>query len=300
MLTIFTIPKAFLGHNGLIQRNAIQSWMQLHPDCQIILYGDEEGVKEYAEAYGLVNVPDIQKNEYGTPFLDYIFEHAKSHAKHNIICYINADIILPHDFIVAIQKITLDSYLLVGQRVDLDIKSLIPFENINWEVQLQREIHAHGTFLGVWGIDFFVFPKTSPIRLLPFLVGRKGWDNWLIYHAQKLGIPVIDVTPMVMVIHQNHNYDHVPMRCGEKWSGPESDYNMDLMGNSIAKRSRIYLWSINDANMTLTPSGLVKRPSDLRGMELLLLLNLPQKFHSPIGLLHLIIESIRTFQERHG
>jgi len=37
MLTLFTIPKAFQGHTGVIQRNAIRSWTLLRPECEIIL-----------------------------------------------------------------------------------------------------------------------------------------------------------------------------------------------------------------------------------------------------------------------
>jgi len=39
MLTLFTVPKAFVGHIGLIQRNAIRSWQACVPDAQIMLFG---------------------------------------------------------------------------------------------------------------------------------------------------------------------------------------------------------------------------------------------------------------------
>ena len=42
MLTIFSTPKPFRGHIGVIQRNAIESWKRIHPDVEIILFGDEE------------------------------------------------------------------------------------------------------------------------------------------------------------------------------------------------------------------------------------------------------------------
>ena len=44
MFTFFTTAKPFRGHNGIIQRNALKSWMLLHPDAEVILFGDEEGV----------------------------------------------------------------------------------------------------------------------------------------------------------------------------------------------------------------------------------------------------------------
>ena len=39
MITLFTLPKPFVGHIGMIQRNAIQSWTRLHPDIDILMFG---------------------------------------------------------------------------------------------------------------------------------------------------------------------------------------------------------------------------------------------------------------------
>jgi hypothetical protein len=43
MLTIFSTPKPFHGHSGIIQRNALKSWTLLHPDVEVILFGIEDG-----------------------------------------------------------------------------------------------------------------------------------------------------------------------------------------------------------------------------------------------------------------
>ena len=43
MITIFSTPKPFSGHNEIIQRNALQSWKRLHQDIEILLFGDDEG-----------------------------------------------------------------------------------------------------------------------------------------------------------------------------------------------------------------------------------------------------------------
>jgi hypothetical protein len=67
MITIFSVPKPFTGHIAIIQENAIKSWMQLDPEIEIILYGDEEGIEEICEKYDLIHVNNIKKNEYGTP-----------------------------------------------------------------------------------------------------------------------------------------------------------------------------------------------------------------------------------------
>ena len=39
-LTIFAMPKAFSGHTGMIQNNAIRSWARLDPKPEILLFGD--------------------------------------------------------------------------------------------------------------------------------------------------------------------------------------------------------------------------------------------------------------------
>jgi hypothetical protein len=46
MITLFSTPKPFVGHVGVIQRNAILSWQRLHPDVEIILVGEDAGTAE--------------------------------------------------------------------------------------------------------------------------------------------------------------------------------------------------------------------------------------------------------------
>ena len=69
MLTIVSSPKPFEGHIGLIQRNAIGSWVRLSPRPQIILFGSSAGTKEVAAEFGLEHVPSVEVNEFGTPHL---------------------------------------------------------------------------------------------------------------------------------------------------------------------------------------------------------------------------------------
>ena len=105
MLTLFTIPKPFRGHVGVIQRNAIKSWVMLRPACQIILFGDEEGTLEVAKEWGVHHMPEVARNEFGTPLLDSTFATAHRLAINNILCYANADIMLLNDFMVAVTRL---------------------------------------------------------------------------------------------------------------------------------------------------------------------------------------------------
>src|SRR5579863_2067444 len=73
MLTMFTTPKPFRGHIGVIQRNALKSWTLLHPDLEVILFGDDEGAAVVAGEFGLRHEPHVERNEFGTNRLDSMF-----------------------------------------------------------------------------------------------------------------------------------------------------------------------------------------------------------------------------------
>src|SRR5712691_9090902 len=98
MLTIFALPKRFRGHFGVIQRNAISQWARLRPRPEILLFGNEEGTGEIALELGVRHIPEMKCNEYGTPLLSDLFAKAHALASHDILCYVNADIMLLGDF----------------------------------------------------------------------------------------------------------------------------------------------------------------------------------------------------------
>jgi len=285
MITFFTIPKPFKGQIAIIQRNAIDSWLQLDPGCEIILYGDEEGIEEIAVEYGLVHVSDIKKNEFDTPFLDFVFNDAQERAKNKILCYANMDILFFKDFIHSIQNVKMDRFLIIGQRWDIEVSDPLCFSDEFCEKKLRILVENEGNRFGPLAIDYFAFSKTTSLKLLPFLVGRKGWDNWMIYYARKMGIPVVDITQTTMVIHQNHDYNHVPLKKGEKWLGPESDYNMNLTGDKIVQKSYLCSWKIDDSEYILTSENLVLRQKGIYDKIMKkITISCPTNFHPIIGL----------------
>lgn len=254
MLTIFSIPKPFVGHIGTIQRNAIQSWSLLHPRCEIILFGDDEGTAETAAEFGVRHVPDVAHNEFGTPLVNSLFETAERVATHDVLCYVNADIILMSSFMRAVQQVIglRRRFLMVGQRWDVYINELWNFKQSDWEKELSGFVRKHGKLHPPGGTDYFAFPRGLWQDLPPFAVGRPGWDNWLIYKARTRRIPVIDASIVTTVIHQNHDYNHVPERSDKgAWKGPEADRNRELIGSW-----EDYMFTSADATLLLTPEGL--------------------------------------------
>jgi hypothetical protein len=252
MLTMFSIPKPFAGPIGMIQRNAIQSWSRLRPRCEIILFADEPGTREAAAESGATHVPDVVRNEYGTPLLDSVFERAEEMASHRLLCYVNADIVLMSDFLRAAQRVARSKpvFLMVGQRWGVDIGEPLDF-GPDWEQRLRAHLARHGRLHSPCGSDYFVWPRGSIGEMPPFAVGRPFWDTWLIYRARSLGLPVVDASRVVTAVHQDHDYKHVPDQRGEAWHGPEGDRNLELTGDL-----HNHLYRILDATHMLTSWGL--------------------------------------------
>ncbi|MDA7950293.1 MAG: hypothetical protein MPJ24_02310 [Pirellulaceae bacterium] len=209
MLTLFTTPKPFLGHIGRIQRNALKSWSQLSNDCQILLIGNEEGSAEVAQELGLEHLPEVSVNDYGTPLISSIFAKAQKHACHEILAYVNADILLMNDFIEVVQKVRAHAFLLIGQRIDFDYDQELFTDSPTWQTELLERAQAEGNYQKPAGMDYFVFTKGLYQNIPPYALGRFYWDNWLVYKAKKQRAKVIDVTESVKAIHQNHNYQHI-------------------------------------------------------------------------------------------
>ena len=121
MLTMLTIPKAFQGNIDVIQKNAIRSWARLGPECEIILFGKDEGTAEMSREVGVKHIPDVECNEYGTPLLSSVFRTADKVAVNDLLCFINTDIILMSDFLPALQQVHLKRFLMVGLSWDHEL-----------------------------------------------------------------------------------------------------------------------------------------------------------------------------------
>lgn len=256
MLTFFTVPKPFVGHIGVIQQNALRSWRSAQPDSQILLFGNEMGTADVCERMGLTHVRDIETNSYGTPLLNAVFRRAQQLASAPLLCYVNADIILPPGFGQLPADVAAERLLLVGRRWDLDVTQPLDTDGPEWFDQLREKVSQHGELHAPSGSDYFLFRRGDAVgEILPFVVGRPGWDNWMIYHARQLRVPVIDATRTWQVVHQNHDYAHVPDRRSDFWDGPEADENRRLL------TSHAQLFTLAHATHTLR-AGLMRRRFD--------------------------------------
>ena len=233
MLTFFSTPKPFRGHIGLIQCNAIRSWTRLHPEAEVILFGNEEGAAEAARELGIRHEPEVQRNEHGTKYLASIFDRAQERARHDLVCYVNCDIILGADFRAAVERVAAayKRFLMVGRRWDIDITEPVDFAQPDWHERLRAQALERRRQRPPQWIDYFAFSRGLYHKQIPsFVIGRPGWDPWLVWHARASRVAVVDASRMVVAIHQNHDYSYHPD--GEKgvWEGEEAQKNLEILG----------------------------------------------------------------------
>lgn len=272
MLTFFAIPKPFRGHIGVIQRNAIQSWVKTCPESEVILFGNDEGTAETASKLGLRHIPDIPCNHQGTPLVSGMFGDAQRVAAHDILAYVNADIILMSDFLQAVRDVSdqVERFLMVGQRWDVAIDQHWDFETFGWEADIRRRVQDLGTLHPKTGIDYFVFRRGLYDAVPPFAVGRTAWDNWLIYYARKRFATLVDATANVMAIHQDHDYGSFHSK-DALWRGDEARNNQRLMGNGYGTLDDAsHLLLSEGLHYAWAPGELLRHPSRLIGRYRLL------------------------------
>ena len=229
MITFVTIPKPFEGHVGMIQRNAIASWLHVTPSPRVILAGDEAGVAETAASLGVDHVSALARNDRGTPLLDDAFRLADEHAQGGLICFVNSDILLPPALgrAAALVRARSDRFLVIGECRNARVDDPVDPASLDWE-----SLWRQGRRRGADALDYFLFTPGLYADVPPFAVGRTVWDpDRSISLAGQIG-------------------SLVKVRVS-----PEADENRRLAGGG---RERLY--SRFDATHRLTSRGLIRNP----------------------------------------
>jgi hypothetical protein len=274
MITFFTTGKPFRGHEGIIQRNALKSWTLLHPDVEIILFGDEDGAAEVSAELGLHQEPKVERYESRLPYANAMFARAQQIARHEYLCYSNCDIILLRDFLGAFEKALAwkKRFLMVGQRWDTDVTELIDFSATNWSKNVHQLASTTGHLQSPDFLDFFLFPKGLYDSVPPLVVGYAYWDHWMVWKALSRGYPVLDASRAMVPVHQNHGYTTTPERSIGSRSDSLALRNFELSGRGENLRSMV------DSTHRMSPSGQIRRTPFRRQLESELFLKVRQAF----------------------
>ncbi len=258
-LTIFSAPKPFTDpHIATIQRNAILSWTKL-PDTAVILLGQETGLAETAQELGVTHIQDVERSPSGAPLMNSMFALARKASPTPLYCIVNADILLFPEIVEIARLIAgqRSKFVLLGQRWDLDVETGLDFSG-DYVSRLKKLVETQGTLHRPAGSDYFLFPAACYLDMPAFVIGRAGWDNWMIYHARKNKFPAVDATGQIQVIHQNHDYSHLPG--GQPhYHHPETSQNIRLAGGRPMTR-----FTLLDADYRLENGRVVPQKLDAR------------------------------------
>jgi len=293
-LTLFSAPKPFdRPHIALIQRNAIRSWLALGPEVEVLLLGDEPGLAEAAREFGVRHLPEVERNAHGTPLIPSMFALAQEASQAPYLCYLNADIVLLPHFLPALKAMAAQvegCFLAVGQRWNLEVTEPLAF-GPEAEVALWARVRNEGRMHPRNGIDFFAFPRGCLNAIPPLVVGRAGWDNWIVYHARTQGWPVVDLTPSVLVIHQNHDYAHLAVPQGRHpYKQEEAQRNVELAGGLH------HMYTIWEASHVLARGRVRRQPLRLGGLIHKVELRLQRHGFPHHGWKRILIRRLRRFR----
>jgi hypothetical protein len=255
LITIFSAPKPFTNpHIALIQRNAIRSWLELGPDVDVLLIGEEDGLAEAAADLGARHIPTVERNAQGTPLVSSIFQQARQNSSSPLLAFVNADIMLLPDFVTTAREVAGQTreFLMVGQRWDMAVKEVVDFspgwsERLLQRAQQENRLHPRG------GSDYFIFRREAFVNMPPLAVGRAGWDNWMIYEARCRGAAVVDATGTINIMHQDHDYSHLP-NGQPHYRLPETFENVRMAGG------RQTIFKLEDTNYRLEQGKLRSQP----------------------------------------
>jgi hypothetical protein len=291
-LVIFTAPKPFTNpHVAAIQRNAIRSWQALGNEVEVIVFGNESGTAEACAEIGVLHRPDVRLSQWGTPLISSMFDLARLISDAPYLAIFNADVLLLPDFVSAVLRVASQTknFLAMSRRWDLDVQGERDFGR-GWDDKLRAEVRARGRLHPPVGSDYYAFPRHLLQDMPDFAIGRSGWDNWMIYHARRSAWAVVDLTPSVTIVHQNHDYSHLP---GNKppYDLPETQKNVSIAGGMK------HMYTILEANKELINGQI--RPARLNMPRLLHRLELLTTADDLRGFRKVVVQRLKRMRRRY-
>ncbi len=230
MITILTCFKNFEGDDAVRQRNALHSWKSLHPDIEIMLFGNPVGAKAISEEFGLRHYPDVPMFEGRLVQIDAMFDVAQKEGRHDIQAYVNGDMIFGQAFFDALTAIKLKKFMAIGQRWTAPVSGCIDQPYGDSILRLQKDVCGGACLDGSQAIDYFCYRRGTFVYLKPLYLGTIAWDNYMIYHCISNKIPVIDLTNAITAIHQKHDYVYLKGGHSEFYNGEATQHNRKLIG----------------------------------------------------------------------
>ena len=195
-----------------IYENTIRNWQLLSPDVIPILFteveqSDRKGIAHFAVQHGWQVLPVPKTSSMGIPILRHMFLEAQKTFNTKFYCYANGDILFDRNLTDTIRYLQtsahgghIDKLLMVGRRSNWSIAKGVMLTEL---AQVGHYAKNSSLFISE-AQDYFLTTRDGyPWTTIPdFVVGRVGYDNWLVVTALTKKIPVVDATETVTALHQ--------------------------------------------------------------------------------------------------
>jgi len=260
--TLCAIPQSFIGVHMIRQMNALESWIRLEPKPTICLFGNDHGVRDTAKGFGCVHVPlsFADLSPLGVPYLRSALGYVQEHSSDRVVVYVNSDIVLMNDFVKGLSIVAdhfPDQFMMVSQRWDVNITGFIDFNATLWDQKLRHKVVVSGQLHRPGSADYIAFTTGLFPEFPPFVVGRMAWDNDVMGDVVCRGIPMVDATEYITVVHQDIPPNH---------KSPKNDDDREgvrIYHRRRNARTRLYgrmvMGATTDAQYVLMKEGKVKK-----------------------------------------
>ncbi len=206
LLVLFTTMHVTEGQSN-IYRNTLQTWPLLKPLVKpVLLYTSLElAWQEEAKRLGW-ELLQIKQTFGGLPILRHMWLDVMSNFQAHYYAYANADILFDESLILTLISIGPSlqdkAPFIVGRRTNYPMKGSEQVDSLQGVRHLARRNTAE--LFTKHGEDYFITTSTGfPWKDIPdFVIGRVGYDNWLVSYAIQNYFYVIDATNTVLCLHQ--------------------------------------------------------------------------------------------------
>jgi len=218
-IIFITIPRSFNPPFLIAQENCLNAIKKYNKNSEIILYSDDDGIDDYARKHGYITPKNVKKIGH-LPLVNQAILFAAEKFPNSKICFINSDILILNsltDILQLIKSESFSEYLLVCRRTEVMVNSLLTYDEFNYVIKNHKIDNTRGRNTAM---DFFLFDSSfvKKINMPDFPIGRPGWDNWLAAHARILNIPLIDISDVIVIAHQDHMQVHDKNSWNIKWT----------------------------------------------------------------------------------
>lgn len=229
LLTLFTSWNEN-AEKSLVHNLTLQNWVSLKPFVIPVVFTNESSVvKECLQSGFEVRHISVAAAD-GIPVLKYMFRDVMDLYNSTYYAYSNGDILFTNTLINTLLQLKLSNasvdlskpVMLVGQRTNVD--NVTEIEGSTWG-NITKIAKDRGQLFTGWAEDFFITPRSFPwTDIAEVVIGRRAYDNWLVYYSRKAKYAVIDCTKTLLAVHQTTKSGNF-----EGHGHANRDYNHNLL-----------------------------------------------------------------------